>query len=583
MNSELESGGMDRAVEDHGQLRAVGDVNYPVAAYDARVKLVQALEVDLLKYAQVNLEGFEVLLALHLASSGQQVRVRSAWLRREIEISDSGLYRRVRAKPFESQWLSLEPDDASSSAKSTSIKLSEQGRMKWTEVLRCLRGAGTKWLVGIPEEGLREHLAVLWIWHQRLGALRSLRRESAMADAQLEIRESAQSALSKWGDASALPAGHADPLANILGLIQVERSLRALLKDRLKSTSLGLPQADILAYLGLENTERQSESSQTNEGRETKTDGTIPGQRQTAVWVDYSELRRGLSYSIGVSQPLFSRWLAELAQEELVEFSWKVMGRASHKRKVPHPEAPLDSENQPDLRRKFVRITAKGGRRIKPIWDDYVEVADQLCQGIPKKWLESSEKVHQALQQRCEPGWWERIEPSEIDIWTSPESRLQPLAARVQTMPQSAPPVAQVERPTIHRSLMLESPRQVKGEIPGDPSTRERLSGSTSISEYHRDVPSLLGTSSSKEPEAAKPDWPSTDHQVRMFLDFLYESGGKATHEEIRSHLRMFDPDDYQELCDLLRERGWIKTRPGGLTVTLTIDLSSTQPSFTHT
>jgi len=153
---------------------------------------------------------------------------------------------------------------------------------------------------------------------------------------------------------------------NIMMIFEVARSLRKPIQERtLVGTGLTIEKADLLVILYLENPVFASQRA----------------TEQTEGFVPLANLSESLVHSISPSKFLVSRWLSEVLKKKQVE------------------TRALDSK------RKEARITSDGIRLVEPIWRNYVQLAQELLDGIPDAERDAHREVNQSVSLALRPVW----------------------------------------------------------------------------------------------------------------------------------------------------------------------------------
>ena len=149
-------------------------------------------------------------------------------------------------------------------------------------------------------------------------------------------------------------------------IFEVARSLRKRIQERtLVGTGLTIEKADLLVLLYLESPVFARQR----------------GTGQTEGFVRLANLSESLVHSISPSKFLVSRWLSEMLTQKQVE------------------PRTLDSK------RKEVRITSTGIRLVEPIWRNYVQLAEELLEGIPDAERDAHREVNQSVSLALRPVW----------------------------------------------------------------------------------------------------------------------------------------------------------------------------------
>jgi hypothetical protein len=130
-------------------------------------------------------------------------------------------------------------------------------------------------------------------------------------------------------------------------------------------------------------------------------------------FVTFRDLRQSLVHS----ETLLSRRLASLQNRGYVEVDM-VVRRAKQaaeapKRgegRLPKPKNGLAgglAEPLSGLRgnSRIIRITAVGKDKVRPIWEAYENLANQMLRGVPKADLDAHFRVNRLIQERIRPSW----------------------------------------------------------------------------------------------------------------------------------------------------------------------------------
>lgn len=515
------------------QLPSCPALEHTILFYDARVGVLNGLTQELHRGFHLEWEELEILLTLHqLNGSDATTPVPARWIRSEAAIPDSSFHRRMQQLSAPTGWLEKAtpgPDPARGGH--ASVQFSESGRSQWRQLLSYLESVAKLWLEGVEPKKRGQHALVLMAWRQRLDRIRLGRTGSAAGSAPSRLLPSGERPTAKPGShvpisspeggwSWAEPPPEIDPLLNVILVIQFHRRFAAYLANLLKGSSLGLPEADLLTFLGVSPDHRPPRLERR------------PPAKRVGGWFEYARLLGNLSHTRGMSQPQFSRLATGLSGKGWIEFSWK-HGDDAGRTKQALPDAPTDATGRPDLLRKWVRLTEEGFAAVEPIWNAYRDVAVRLCQEIPDDWLAGLDAVNRSLAIATPPltAWQQHLRPAQAAPVAGP-----PRALRIPAHLKPHDSLSENRTTSPQPSTPLRHAATVREETPVDTKPRALES--------------------------------SPDTLIQGYLDALTGLGGHATHEELRTLLGL-DRAGYAELFLLLRHRGLVSGRDEGLTVRL--------------
>ena len=571
------------------------ELQHTMLLYDAAVGLVRAMAAGL-SAEGLKWSDFGLLLELdrlEAGNSGGASGVSRAFFLTETELSEAVLARAIKRLSGPEGWLekfavstggtpqTVRRDhrrhfvDASAMGSRMEVRLrfSTVGSNRWSFLRASLQNAGAIWLRGLEGRELSKHRFVLWTWRNRMKDLQAAGRASRTAtirqgSSPTEMFDGSLGTLitgisnqnndpntlalndSTHGVQSPAPAKSnfksevtapqestikASPLENVFEVVRIYRRMSQMLDSLLDKSGMKLQEADVLTYLGI------APLPEMTSGHDVVNAGMSVGG-----WFEYSELRTALYHTQGMSQPQFSRLLAQLAGEKWIEFSWKV----ENSTKVALDDAPLGGDEKPDLVRRWVRLTKEGHEKILPVWEDYIQLSKFLCVDLPVSWLESLDGINHRLAMATPT----TPLPS---TWSSPTAILEEEGV-------SSNRVGQYEEatPGIQEKVSL-TYRWSPVENHSWPSVL------TQTSEPQKDftdpTPQTGVTEGANSPGSESP---STDPLIQNYLDTLFRLNGNATHQEVR-HALALDESRYWELFALMRHRQYVCGQDGGLTVQL--------------
>jgi DNA-binding MarR family transcriptional regulator len=317
-------------------------VEFLVNLFEARREILLCLDPGILDThgSGLAIEEFEFLLAIDMLGQQTDGRVPRFRLQEELGISAATVSRRIVCLA-KGGWLE-------GSESNSTLKLSGDGRNRWSHLMNRLSVLSENWLDDIGENHQTNQFPLNI--HQKV--LTELKSSPHLA--QLRKRNPGNHSQKQAFTTPQHQTANINALGIVLSILSTGQRLSILCDDLSTRNGFTLQEADILVVLAL----YLNEEIKQNRNLE------YPTAISNQLGLDpYHSITRYLVHSHRMDQSVFSRIIKRLSDSDgdgglIQACSWA--GRS-----------------------KAARVTEKGYAVAERLWMDYVELADQLLAGIP--------------------------------------------------------------------------------------------------------------------------------------------------------------------------------------------------------